>query len=194
MKETEHPYKEIGARLKTLRGDLSQAELATRLSIKQQQYNRYETGKVKPPLDIVQKIAELERVSVDWILTGKRGEIDGVGLIENLSEMMEMLKELEAIPKTSISDEELAIIKCLRLLSQLDCVDILAEIALRIRNDKSILLTQYQKEQVNTLRKIVKDERPFARGIDYEGLLWGYRNMQERLQKSTKGKPKLDCL
>ncbi|MBP7528112.1 MAG: helix-turn-helix transcriptional regulator, partial [Syntrophorhabdaceae bacterium] len=181
-----HTYKEIGTRLKELRGDLSQAEFAAILSIKQQQYNRYETGRVKPPLNIVQKISEVRRVSVDWILTGKRGEIDGIGILETMSEMMETFKELEAIPKASVSDDELAIIKCLRLLSQQDGIEVLKEIISRIAKDELILRTKYQKEQLNTLKKIVRDDRLFTQGIDYEGLLWGYRNMQRRLRKSTK--------
>jgi transcriptional regulator with XRE-family HTH domain len=66
----EYPHKDIGERLKKLRGKMSQGEFAALLGIKQQQYNRYETGKNRPPYPILTKIADHAQVSTDWILTG----------------------------------------------------------------------------------------------------------------------------
>lgn len=64
------PFKGIGDRLKKIRGDLSQVKFAKSLDIKQQQYNRYEKGHNKPPLEILEKISTSRNLSIDWILTG----------------------------------------------------------------------------------------------------------------------------
>lgn len=67
-------YKDIGDRLKRVRGNLSQTKFSSMLSIKQAQYNRYETGKVRPPVHILERILQLTGVSMDWILVGKEGQ------------------------------------------------------------------------------------------------------------------------
>lgn len=181
-----YPYREIGARLKKLRGSLSQAVFAAILSIKQPQYNRYEVGKVKPPLNIIQTIADYAQVSVDWILTGNIEQIDGTGILENVADMMEVFEESEAIPKASVSNDELAIIKSLRLLPQHKSIEILRSIIQIITNDKSIHLTRYQKEQLFVIEKIIQEDRSFTHGIDYDALVWHHRDRQKRLHRSTK--------
>ncbi len=57
-------------RLRDLREDrdLSQQQVAEFLGMKQPQYNRYERGLRDVPTDILIRLAELYRTSVDYIL------------------------------------------------------------------------------------------------------------------------------
>ncbi len=69
----------VGQRIKLIRGNLTQGEFAKILGIKKQNYiSRYENGRI-PIHDILLKIAEHGRVTVDWLLTGRQ-EGRGLGL------------------------------------------------------------------------------------------------------------------
>lgn len=70
--EKKYPYKDIGGRLRELRGEILQKDFAKWLGMPQSQYNRYETGKNKPPLRILEKVATKKKISIDWILTGEK--------------------------------------------------------------------------------------------------------------------------
>jgi len=62
----------IGQRIKLVRGNLTQTEFAKTLGIKKQNYiSRYESGRI-PTHEILLKIAEHGRVTVDWLLTGRQ--------------------------------------------------------------------------------------------------------------------------
>jgi len=62
--------KEIGLRIRRLRGELLQDELAAYLNISQGQLSKIEGGRIAPTLDTVAKIAEKYNVSIDWIIYG----------------------------------------------------------------------------------------------------------------------------
>jgi len=63
--------KSLGRRIRQLRGfDLTQNEFATKLGISQSQLSKYERGVVAPPADVLIRIKEQFRVSIDWLLTG----------------------------------------------------------------------------------------------------------------------------
>lgn len=47
---------------------LNQEEMATKLGVKRQAYQPYETGKVKPSVDMVLKMAKVFGVSADYLL------------------------------------------------------------------------------------------------------------------------------
>lgn len=57
-------------RIRDLRedNDLRQIDIAHKLNITQQQYQRYESGKTAVPVDIVISLANLYEVSVDYLL------------------------------------------------------------------------------------------------------------------------------
>lgn len=61
---------QIGARIRQIRGKLTQSQFAQLLSVKQNYVSRYETGRIPPPL-LLQKIARHGNVSMDWLFTGK---------------------------------------------------------------------------------------------------------------------------
>ncbi|MFW5652538.1 MAG: helix-turn-helix domain-containing protein [Planctomycetota bacterium] len=50
---------------------LSQSEVAERLAVSQAAISRWESGRKSPSLSRVQQLAELYRVSLDWLVFGK---------------------------------------------------------------------------------------------------------------------------
>ena len=61
----------LGRRIRQLRGfDVTQDEFAKKLGISQSQLSKYERGTVAPPADVLIRIKEQLRVSIDWLLTG----------------------------------------------------------------------------------------------------------------------------
>jgi transcriptional regulator with XRE-family HTH domain len=62
----------VGERIKAIRGDKTQTEFAKELGVRKQNYiSRYERGRIPAP-DLLVKIADMGRVSTDWLLTGKK--------------------------------------------------------------------------------------------------------------------------
>ena len=61
----------IGARIRELRGELFQEELAAYLGISQGQLSKIERGKLGPTAEILVRLAERFGKSADWILTGR---------------------------------------------------------------------------------------------------------------------------
>jgi transcriptional regulator with XRE-family HTH domain len=64
--------KALGGRIKALRKDkkLSQKELAAPLGARYQLLNKYESGLVTPPAEMLVKLADALGTSVDYLLTG----------------------------------------------------------------------------------------------------------------------------
>ena len=61
----------IGSRIKKLRGNLLQEELATYLDVSQGHLSKIERGKIAPSLEILALLSDRFRKSVDWILRGE---------------------------------------------------------------------------------------------------------------------------
>ena len=63
--------KAIGRRIRQVRGfDLTQQAFAEQLGISQSQLSKYEGGLISPPAEVLLRIKEKFKVSVDWLLTG----------------------------------------------------------------------------------------------------------------------------
>jgi transcriptional regulator with XRE-family HTH domain len=64
---------DIGRRIRITRDrlDLTGAELGTILNVGKQAISNYETGLAYPSPDSIAKIAELGKVTIDWLVTGK---------------------------------------------------------------------------------------------------------------------------
>jgi transcriptional regulator with XRE-family HTH domain len=63
--------KALGRRIRHLRGfEVTQDEFAKKLGISQSQLSKYERGIVAPPADVLMRIKEEFRVSIDWLLNG----------------------------------------------------------------------------------------------------------------------------
>ena len=70
--EGDSDLKAIGRRLREVRGfDMSQEEFANLLGISQSQLSKYERGVAAPAADVLVRVKERFRVSVDWLLTGE---------------------------------------------------------------------------------------------------------------------------
>ena len=61
---------EIGLRIRGLRGDMRQEELALQLGVSQGQLSKVERGKVAPTLEILLGVATKFGKSLDWIVKG----------------------------------------------------------------------------------------------------------------------------
>lgn len=58
-----------------LNANLSQREVAEMLGVKQQQYQRWETGNREFPIKELVQLAEIFGVSTDYILLGKSDDV-----------------------------------------------------------------------------------------------------------------------
>jgi transcriptional regulator with XRE-family HTH domain len=68
--------KEIGKRLRELRREKSQSQFAKEIRVPLRSYKRYESGGTMPPLDVVQKIADIYgNITVLWLVTGERIDV-----------------------------------------------------------------------------------------------------------------------
>ncbi|MBW2147808.1 MAG: helix-turn-helix domain-containing protein [Deltaproteobacteria bacterium] len=63
--------KEVGARLKQIRGDIPQNTFASIFGISAQLLSKYETGRVDPTFELLITAARHGRVTIEWILTGE---------------------------------------------------------------------------------------------------------------------------
>jgi len=63
--------KAIGERIREIRGEVLQEELAVYLGISQGQLSKIERGKMAPTVEILVRLSERFGKSVDWIVRGK---------------------------------------------------------------------------------------------------------------------------
>lgn len=61
----------IGHRIRELRGEILQEELAGYLGVSQGQLSKIERGKLGPTAEVLVRLVEKFGKSADWILTGK---------------------------------------------------------------------------------------------------------------------------
>jgi transcriptional regulator with XRE-family HTH domain len=65
---------QVGQRIRMIRGRVTQTDFAKALGVHKQNYiSRYERGRVPSP-DLLIKIADFGRVTLDWLLIGKGGK------------------------------------------------------------------------------------------------------------------------
>jgi transcriptional regulator with XRE-family HTH domain len=67
----------VGARLKALRGNRTQAEYAASLGLSQAQYNRYETGKRLAPDAVLTRAAQMAGITPEELLWGSLPAAEG---------------------------------------------------------------------------------------------------------------------
>lgn len=62
----------VGERIRSIRGERTQTEFAKYLNVRKQNYiSRYERGRIPSP-ELLVKIADMGKVTIDWLLTGKK--------------------------------------------------------------------------------------------------------------------------
>lgn len=72
----------VGSRLRELRGELTQKELADLLGVNRSYVAQVETGAVKPSVDYLIKVSKHFGVSIDWILTGMGPNVSNTNILE----------------------------------------------------------------------------------------------------------------
>lgn len=60
-----------GERIRQLRGDLSQAEFASKIGVHKEMVGKYERGQNVPGGDVLTRMHDVFGVSLDWLLTGQ---------------------------------------------------------------------------------------------------------------------------
>lgn len=84
----------LGQRLKMLRGKRTQQEIANQLGIARSRYSHYENDYVQVDFELLQKIADLHNVSIDFLL-GREVAITENTLSKEEVEVIEDLRRLE---------------------------------------------------------------------------------------------------
>ena len=69
--KTRPDFAAIGRRIRELRGSERQDDFAPFLGIAQSQLSRIERGQVAPSVEVLLRLSERYRKSVDWILKGE---------------------------------------------------------------------------------------------------------------------------
>jgi transcriptional regulator with XRE-family HTH domain len=76
---------ELGQRIRQFRQErrISQSEMARRIDIAGQQYNRYELGKTKIPIEVLLRVADVLEVGPE-VLLGRKAALKEGTLVEDL--------------------------------------------------------------------------------------------------------------
>jgi transcriptional regulator with XRE-family HTH domain len=89
---------------------ISQARFAHKLNINYTQYNKYETGKVKIPSELLISISKLLGVTTDYLLTGGKEVPSPSGMLKD-EVFSQLLEALTTTEPEHYSDEELAMLR-----------------------------------------------------------------------------------
>ncbi|MDQ7095007.1 helix-turn-helix transcriptional regulator [Desulfosporosinus sp. PR] len=113
----------IGKRLKELRGDRTQDEVALRLGIKRARYALYEQNRTEPNIEMLQKLSKYHNVSIDYIL-GKTDEktTDNTQQQDEITEYLETLHkrpEMKTLFKISKNATKKDIEKAIKIIEAL---------------------------------------------------------------------------
>lgn len=95
---------DIAEQIKKVRKEkgLSQQEVADRLSMNRVQYNRIETGKSDPTMNILQRIAAVLEINVVEFFEADRDGTEVNSVNEPLLQKLRLLEELDETQKKSI--------------------------------------------------------------------------------------------
>jgi len=83
----------IGERIKKIRGELSQGEFASRISVHKQTVLRWEKGETKPDSDALRKICETFNINPSWLLFGEGPMYRGEKVVETPAKPPEIPEE-----------------------------------------------------------------------------------------------------
>ncbi|WP_438446829.1 helix-turn-helix domain-containing protein [Gorillibacterium sp. sgz5001074] len=120
----------LGKRLKELRGPRTQQEIADKLEISRARYSHYENDHVQPDNELLQRMANFHKVSIDYLLgresegKTKNGSIAAESSAEynpSQGEYMEFIRLLEKEFNVDLSKEEnrTKIIESLKIVSKI---------------------------------------------------------------------------
>ena len=103
---------ELGKRIQELRKQigLTQAQLASKIEISHTQLTRYESKNIQPPADVLQRLANVFDVSIDYLVNGNKS--DKVEQTLKDAELIKQFKQLDKMPE----DEKKSILKVINAL------------------------------------------------------------------------------
>jgi transcriptional regulator with XRE-family HTH domain len=103
---------DLGKRIQELRKQigLTQAQLASKIEISHTQLTRYESKNIQPPADVLQRLANIFDVSIDYLVNGSKS--DKVEQTLKDAELIKQFKQLDKMPE----DEKKSILKVLNAL------------------------------------------------------------------------------
>ena len=103
---------DLGKRIQELRKriGLTQAQLAGRIEVSHTQLTRYESKNVQPPADVLQRLANIFDVSIDYLVNGNKSEKAEQTLKD--AEVIKQFKQLDKLPE----DEKQSILRVLSAL------------------------------------------------------------------------------
>lgn len=95
---------DIAEQIKKIRKEkgLSQQDVADKLSMNRVQYNRIETGKSDPRMNILQRIANVLDINVVEFFEAKNNDTEVHTVNEPLLQKVRLLEELDEVQKNSI--------------------------------------------------------------------------------------------
>lgn len=103
---------DLGKRIQELRKQLghTQAQLADKIKVSHTQLTRYEGKNVQPPADVLQRLANIFDVSIDYLVNGNKS--DKIEQTLKDAELIKQFKQLDQLPE----DEKKSIIKVISAL------------------------------------------------------------------------------
>jgi len=103
---------ELGKRIQEQRKQigLTQAQLASKIEISHTQLTRYESKNIQPPADVLQRLANVFDVSIDYLVNGNKS--DKVEQTLKDAELIKQFKQHDKMPE----DEKKSILKVLNAL------------------------------------------------------------------------------
>lgn len=103
---------ELGKRIQERRKQigLTQAQLAAKIEISHTQLTRYESKDIQPPADVLQRLANIFDVSIDYLVNGDKSDKAQQTLKD--AELIQKFKQLDQLPE----DEKKSILKVISAL------------------------------------------------------------------------------
>ena len=182
---------ELGSRLKTLRGGLSQEEFSQRIGFNKNTIGNYERGERTPDVVFVKTVCEKLEVSPEWLLWGqgpmRRGENapsaphaapapalppdDDFKMTEMVTMTVEVL-ESETIYRTALASNIRAFHQAVR--SERTLVQLEERIAvLETREDRwaqiDARMAELEKENVELKRRLERQDENTAKAVGADG-------------------------
>lgn len=176
-----------GARLRVFRKEkgLTLKQIGKELGYSYVYISKIERGKVEPSRAFLKRLSEVFGLSIDFVLYGdtfERGRLLFSDLKRQIEERNEEFKKRGVVPKASISDDELAIVKLLRALSLGDSLLILREMILKVEADPLVARSDYFVQNLKKVKALLEKEW-WDSGFDFDALLWGIGLLERREKK-----------
>jgi transcriptional regulator with XRE-family HTH domain len=172
--------REIGDRLRTIRGERTQAAFAGDLGVGRVALSNYERGHRLPNRETLERYARAGSTTIGWILTGVPPEVETEKYFEDIGKYIETCRRAGVLPAAIVSPEEMAILKVLRAIKISDGVRIIARIV-KYYDKYPFMKNGYTDRFADQLRKIC-DEGGYVAGLDLEAIIEGH----ERITRHSK--------